>query len=351
MSGRHTAGERPDLTIVIVTWNVRELTLDCLRSVEATRDELALELIVVDNGSTDGTPEAVRHACPAARVLEPGENLGFPRANNLALRFARGRHVLFLNPDTVVQPHALRACVAALDADATIGIVGCRLVYPDGRLQRECGRRSYGLRHLATELLYLHMLLPRSRVFGHHLMGEWDHRDDRDVDAVSGAFLMARREVVAALGGLPDDVFMYHEDLAFCLRAQRAGWRVHLRGSVETVHHGGRSSSQRVDPQLELLEGEYKIRLIRERDGRVAGALARALFAIRSGLRLALALAARIVPGGGRLRARYVRPLDARLQWLQLRWALAPASVAHLAIGDASRARSDAVDRTEVAKR
>jgi GT2 family glycosyltransferase len=325
------AGAAPvDLSIVIVTWNVRALVLDCLDSVFARRDGLALEVLLVDNGSADGTAAAVRQQYPAVEVIEPGENLGFPRANNLAAARARGRHVLFLNPDTVVGEGALRACVDALDSDPAVGVVGCRLVYPDGVVQLESGRRIYRLRHLATELFYLHLLFPRSRLFAHQVIGEWDHRDDRDVEAVSGAFLMARREVVAAVGGLPDDLFMYHEDMAFCLRAGRAGWRVRFLGSVDTVHLGGGSSRQVGDPRMDLLEGEYKLRLIREVEGPVAAAVGRGVFALRSGLRLAVALASYAVPGGRRLRARYGRLLHPRRHWLHLQWSVAPGRVRHL---------------------
>jgi N-acetylglucosaminyl-diphospho-decaprenol L-rhamnosyltransferase len=330
---------RPDVSVIIVTWNVRALVLDCLAALYGRADDLTLEVWLVDNGSSDGTPAAVRERFPQVNVLEPGENLGFPRGNNLAAGRATGRHILFLNPDTVVGVGTLRACVDALDRDATIGLVGCRLVYGDGRLQPECGRRVYRLRHLATELFYLHMLFPRSRVFAHQVMGEWDHRCDRDVEAVSGAFMMARREAVARVGGLPEELFMYHEDMAFCLRVARAGWRVRLLGSVETVHYGGQSSSQVVDPRLDLLEGEYKMLLIREGQGAAAAAAGRALFALRSLLRLTAAAGTYVLPGGQRLRARYARLLHPRRHWLHLQWSIAPRRVAYLALGSPQRAQ------------
>jgi GT2 family glycosyltransferase len=328
----------PDLSIIIVTWNVRAVTLDCLASVMEHRDGLAVELIVVDNGSTDGTVAAIRVRFPDVTVVEAGTNLGFPRANNAGLQRARGRHVLFLNPDTLVGRRTLRACVAALDHDETVGVVGCRLIDRDGTLQRECGRRIYRLRHLLTELLYLHMLLPRSRTFGHHLMGDWDHRDDRDVEAVSGAFMMARREVVDTLGGLPDELFMYHEDQAFCLRARRLGWRVRLLGSVETVHLGGQSSRQRTDPRFALLEGEYKVRLIDEQQGALAATVARVIFGVRALSRLAAAGISFVVPGGSRLRARYPRVFDMRTHALQLQWALSRRAAARYDFGSAGPA-------------
>jgi GT2 family glycosyltransferase len=321
---------RPDLSIIIVTWNVRDLALACLDSIYANCAGLDIDVVIVDNSSEDGTTGAIRAAFPDVRVLEAEGNVGFPRANNLGFGVARGRHILYLNPDTVVGPGALVRCVEELDSHSALGVVGCRLVYPDGRVQRESGRRIYRLRHLAAEVFFLHMLFPESRLFGHHLMGDWDHRDDRDVEAVSGAFMMARRETVEAVGGLPDDLFMYHEDMAFCLRARRAGWGIRMLGSVESVHLAGQSSAQRVDRGLALLSGEYRIRLIREADGGAAAAIARALFALRSAVRVVAGALLRVVPGAGVLRRRYPQSFDVATQWLLLRWAVVPGTVAHL---------------------
>src|SRR5690606_31348674 len=167
------------------------------------------------NASSDGTAQAVREHFPHVRVISNSVNVGFPRANNQALACARGRYVLYLNPDTEVRPGTLGACVAELDANPDIGVVGCRLESPDGTIQYEGARNTYRFRHLAFELLWLHMFFPRSRIFGDHRLGSWDHRGTRDVEAVSGAFMMVRRELAVRLGGLPDDVFMYHEDLSF----------------------------------------------------------------------------------------------------------------------------------------
>lgn len=313
---------RPDLSVVVVTWNVRELALACLASVEASAGDLDVEVVVVDNASSDGTAEAVRAAHPRATVVEAGSNLGFPRANNLGVARCRGRHVLFLNPDTEVGPGALEACVAALDEDEALGAVGCRLEYPDGRVQFECGRRAYRLRHLVWEAFYLHALLPHHPVFAHQLMGDWTHDDARDVEALSGAFLMTRRTALDAVGGLPEDVFMYHEDLALCLRLRAAGWRIRCLGHVVTVHHGG-ASAGRSPSRLELLEGEVRVRLIRERSGVLWGWLARLLFGVRQLVRTLLAVAVRL-PGLGGVRHRYPVVADVGKHLRLLGWTVAP---------------------------
>lgn len=313
---------RPDLTVIVVSWNVRELLLDCLRSVRDTRGALDVEVVVVDNASSDGSVAALARQAPEARVLALDRNVGFPAANNVGLEHAGGRHVLLLNPDTVVGAGTLEACVAALDADPALGAVGCRLEYPDGRVQKECGRRAYRLRHLVWEAFYLNALLPEHPVFAHQLMGDWPHTDDRDVEALSGAFLMVRRDALDQVGGLPEDVFMYHEDLALCQRLQALGWRLRCLGSVSTVHHGGASASRSASP-LELLEGEVRTRLIRERSGPVAGGAARLLFGFRQVVRTALAVLVHL-PGLAGVRRRYPVVADVGKHGRLLAWTVAP---------------------------
>lgn len=317
----------PELSVIIVSWNVRDDVLRCLEALRQNSKEADAEILLVDNASGDGTVEAVREHFPAVRVIANRTNAGFPRANNQALALARGRYVLFLNPDTEVGPSCLATCMRTLEEHPDIGMVGCRLEYPDGSIQPEGGRNAYRLRHLLFEVFYLHMLFPTSPVFGHQLMGDWDHRGRRDVEAICGAFMMVRRSIAESLGGLPEEVFMYHEDLAFCLRVRDAGHRIRYLGDVRTIHYANRSSRKsRAD--LGLLEGEYKVRLIRERQGRVHGAAARLVFGVRGALRLLIATIAAPLPGLGRLRDRFPRVFDRRRHRLQLLWSISPRLVA-----------------------
>ena len=310
----------PDLSVILVTWNVRELVLTCIQCVFQRQGELEVEVILVDNGSSDGTLEAVQEGFPLVRIVQNHENLGFPRANNLALLEARGRHVLFLNPDTEVGDDTLVACVRELDADASLGAVGCRVLLPDGRVQVESARRHYRLLDLVWEAFYLHVLFPHSRVFAHQVMGDWDHEGDRDVEALVGAFIMVRRAVVLDVGGMPDEVFMYHEDLALCLRLEKRGWKIRYLGGVTTLHHH-RASTARSSSPLELLEGEVRVRLIRERSGLLAGLAARFLFGFRAASRLFFALATRPFAG---LRRRFPQVTDVRKQAGLVVWTVWP---------------------------
>jgi GT2 family glycosyltransferase len=331
----------PDLSVLVVSWNTRELTLECIRRVHEARGTLDVEVVVVDNASSDGTATAIRERYPDVVVLENATNQGFPRANNQAMEVARGRHLLFLNSDAFVDPGTLDRCVAALDSDPALGLVGCRLEYADGRIQYECARRDYRLGNMLSEFFYLHQLFPRHPVFAAHLMGDWDHRDSRDVECISGAFMMARRQAVLDVGGLPDEVFMYHEDGAFCLRIRRAGWRIRYLADARAVHLSNQSAS-RSPARLYLLEPEALTRLIREKQGPLAGAAARALWGVRALVRLAIAAPVSLLPLPG-LKARYPRLLHPEKHALHLLWSLSPRLVRRLVptAGESARPNND----------
>ncbi len=315
----------PRVSIIVVSWNVRDLLLKCLQSVFSDSSAPSLEVIVVDNDSSDDTVDTVVRRFPQVTLIRNHLNVGFPIANNEALSFTSGEYVLYLNPDTEVRPGTLDACVAELDRDPSVGAVGSRLEFPDGTIQFDGARRTYRLRHLMFEVLYLHTLFPHSRTFGDHLMGDWDHRGTRDVEALCGAFIMVRRGLAVELGGLPTEVFMYHEDLSFCLRILKRGYGIRYLGNVTTVHHTKQSSSRSSAP-LGLLEAECKYRFVKESGG--SATLARVALAVRAVTRLGIALPGALAPRG--LKKRYPRVFDYRMHFMQLAWSVRPASVRHL---------------------
>ena len=320
----------PTLSILVCSYNVREHVDRCLASVAAHRDGLDVEVVLVDNDSADGTVEMVRERHPWVRVVENRANVGFAPANNQALSYATGEYILYLNPDTEVGPGALRRCVEALRADPGLGMVGCRLLYPDGAIQYECARRAYRLGDVLIEAFYLHRLFPRHPLFGRQLLGDWDHETSRDVEGMSGAFMMLPRPLAEGLGGMATEVFAYHEDMDLALRVRQKGYRIRYLADVWTVHHTSRSSLGRwADPGWALLELETNSRLIRQLQGRPAAAAARVVWFLRSLVRLAAASVLRVLPGAGRIRTRFAAAASPAHHWLQLLWSIRPGLARH----------------------
>ncbi|MBN2470254.1 MAG: glycosyltransferase family 2 protein [Anaerolineae bacterium] len=245
-----------DLSIIIVNWNVADLLDACLRSITASpvrlmaaADEapdapgslLRVEVIVVDSASTDHSL-AVLARYPAVQVLALEENVGFTRGNNLALRQARGRYILLLNPDTEVLGGALAQMVAYLEAHPDVGIVGPHTLNTDGTHQST--RRQFPTLVTALfESTWLERFAPPGVLRRYTLA---DAPDDGVVDAgwMQGSALMARREVFDEIGGLDEGFVMYSEEMDWCKRAADAGWRRVYLGTARIVHHGGKSSDQ-----------------------------------------------------------------------------------------------------------
>lgn len=233
-----------DLSIVIVNWNVRDLLRACLQAIERTREGLALETIVVDSASADGSVAMLRAEFPDVRLVACEENVGFPRGNNIGLDLAAGRHVLLLNPDTEVQPGALAAMVAYLDAHPDVGALGPQLLNPDGTLQSS-RRRFPTMATLTFESTWLENMAPAGLLDHYYAL---DLPDDMtgDVDWVTGACIMAPRQVVSQVGGLDEEYFMYSEELDWCRRIKSQGWRIVYFPEAKVVHHVGKSSEQAV---------------------------------------------------------------------------------------------------------
>lgn len=252
-----TAAARDDLVVVIVNHDTREHLLACLASLRAGGlDGLAASVTVVDNASTDGSTTAVQREHPDVGVVENRENIGYAAANNIALRQAgfsdvpvdisgqgHPRHALLLNPDTIVPPGALRALVAALDAEPDLGAVGPKLLKPDGTLDLAC-RRSFPTPEVSLyRFLGLSRLFPGSRRFGRYNLTYLDPDAPADVDSVVGACMLVRGRAIDQVGLLDETFWMYGEDLDWSLRMHRAGWRIGYRPQV-VVWHEKRAASR-----------------------------------------------------------------------------------------------------------
>jgi N-acetylglucosaminyl-diphospho-decaprenol L-rhamnosyltransferase len=233
-----------DLGIVIVNWNTRDLLRNCLKSVYAS-EGVSVEVVIVDNASTDGSQDMVRTEFPHSELIVSEVNGGYPYANNLGLRalgFAKGdaiaapRYALLLNPDTVLPPHGLQQMVAFMDADSRIGVAGPKLVMPDGRLDLAC-RRSFPTPEVsAYRMTGLSKLFPGSRRFGRYNLTYLDPDTASEVDSVVGAYMQVRREAIAEVGLLDEVYFMYAEDLDWAYRVKKAGWTVWYNPAVTVLH-------------------------------------------------------------------------------------------------------------------
>ncbi len=240
-----------ELGIVIVNYNTRDLLRECLRSVYASRCVGNLDVCVVDNASTDGSAEMVRAEFPQAPVIANPHNSGYAAANNLALRECKARYVLLLNPDTLLPPDALAQAIAFLEAHPNAGVVGPKLVRPDGSLDLAC-RRSFPTPEISFyRLIGLSLLFPQTRRFGRYNLTYLDPDQSAEVDSVVGAFMLVRGAIVQQVGLLDEQFFMYAEDLDWCKRIKEAinpqtgqHWQVWYYPTI-TVVHVKRASSAR----------------------------------------------------------------------------------------------------------
>jgi GT2 family glycosyltransferase len=260
-----------DLSVVIVNWNTREFLSRCLRSVYDTTLDLDFEVIVVDNGSTDGSQDMVRRKFPAVSLIVNTENKGFAKANNQAIRRSRGRYVLLLNSDAFVCENTIEHTVAFMDGHPEAGMAGCKLLYEDGRLQPSC----YAFPTLSTEFFIavgLDRLFPKSRLFGKYGMTYWDFDDIREVDVILGAFMMVRATAIDEVGLMDERYFMYSEEVDWCYRFRDKGWRIYFYPHVEAVHVGG-GSTRRVRAEMLVRLYGSRIEFFRKHHGRLSARL------------------------------------------------------------------------------
>ncbi len=244
LDGRETGAPACDVSVVIVTFESREVISRCLDSIPGALESLDYEVLVVDNGSGDGTAAWVGSQHPEVGLLENPTNLGYGVANNRALAIARGRFVLLLNPDTELTAGSLQELVSFAEKKEGADIVGCRLLMSDGSIDLAC-RRSF-----PTPLVSLYRLLglsrgfPQSERFGRYNLTYLDPEGTYEVDSVVGAFMLVKRELLLRIGFFDPDFFLYGEDLDLCFRAKEAGATVMYRGEV-VAHHIKRASSKK----------------------------------------------------------------------------------------------------------
>lgn len=231
------------LSIIIVSWNVKDDLSGCLASLKANRPSLPFEVIVVDNMSFDGTVAMVRQEYPDVAVIENHENKGFARANNQGIKQSRGQYVLLLNPDTIVSPGSLDRLVAFLDSNPDVGACGPKLLNADGSTQASVRRFPTYRAALYNQTICRVMGLFRAQ-YRKWMMKDFGYDRQMDVDQIMGAAMLIRRSVIDDVGGMDENFFMYYEEVDLCYRIKKPGRRIVFFPGAVITHLGGRSSSQ-----------------------------------------------------------------------------------------------------------
>lgn len=226
-----------DLSIVILTFNTKDVTKRCLDTVLASDPgPYEFEVIVCDNGSEDGSIDMLKKEFPGVRLIQNGKNIGFAAGNNPGIRAAAGRYVVLLNSDTEVPSETFREMVKFMDDHPEAGASTCKLLLPDGSMDPACHRGFPTPWVSFTYLSKLEKLFPKTRLFGEYHQGYKDLSAVHEVDCIVGAFFLVRREVIRTVGLLDEDYFMYGEDIDWAFRIRKAGWKILFNPRVTILH-------------------------------------------------------------------------------------------------------------------
>jgi GT2 family glycosyltransferase len=237
-----------DLSIIIVNWNSWVYLQKCIMSIMENADELIFEIIVVDNCSTDNSVDNITVCFPDVIVIKNKNNVGFPAANNQAFNIARGQYYLALNPDTLIKKDTLQQSLCVLINDGSIGCVGVKTLKGDGEILLSCARSCPSIWSTFWHLFYFDTIFGKWMFFESSDMAYWNHNNSRDVDMLHGGYMMFPKSIYKKIGGFDDKIPMFYEDMEYCCRIKKAGFRIHYLADVEIVHFVGISCSQ-ADPK------------------------------------------------------------------------------------------------------
>ena len=237
--------KKPELSIVIVSFNTAELLQKCLSSLNAVRDEVSFEVIVVDNASEDGSVDMVRKMFPNVKLILSKKNLGFAGGNNLVRKYVKGDNVLFLNSDTTVPRGTLKNSLEKLHSDKYIGALTCKIVLPNGEMDKDT-RRSFitpwnGLVHL---FLKLDRVFPKSKLFASYWYGYIPENATHEVDVIQGAFFLTYKKVLDETGWFDEDYFLDGEDIDLCWKIKESGRKIIYYPEAKIIHFKGASKGK-----------------------------------------------------------------------------------------------------------
>lgn len=247
-----------DLSIIILSYNTKELLRECIRSIRASR---SLEIIVVDNASSDGSVEMVKEDFKDMILIANKENIGYTKGNNQGVKKAKGRYILFLNADTVVYRGTLETMIAFMDEHTEVASATCRVELPNGRLDDSCHRGFPTPWRSFCHFLSLAKTFPKSKLFAGYSLGYLDLTTTHEIDSCSGAFMIVRREAGEQVGWWDEDFFWYGDDLDFCYRLKEKGWKVYFVPTVKILHYKGVSGGiKKISQHLTTASKETVIR-------------------------------------------------------------------------------------------
>jgi len=229
-----------DLSLIIVSYNTKEFLKGCIESIYKTTKNINFEIIVVDNASSDGTIEILKKLqTENFQLIENKENLGFSKANNLGVKKAQGRYLLFLNPDVVVHAEALEGMVKFMDEHEDAGAATCKLIMPNGQIDDASHRGFPTPWNAFAHFSGLAKVLGKTKLFGGYNLGFKDFTKTHEIDALAGAFMLVRRKAGEEAGWWDEDYFFYGEDIEFCYILKQAGWKIYYVPEYSTLHYKG----------------------------------------------------------------------------------------------------------------
>jgi GT2 family glycosyltransferase len=288
-----SAVETIDVSILIVNWNAKNYLRNCLRSIIEQTRAYTYEIIVADNDSDDGSQEMLRTEFPSVRTIFNDSNPGFAGGNNQCMELARGRYVLLINPDTLVLDGAIDTCIEYADSlrDTKVGVLGCQVWEDEDTIQKTCFMFPSPLNTLLT-MSGMTRRFTKSKFLSRSEMRWWDRRDEREVDVVSGTFMLVRRDALEEVGPMDDSYFMYAEEADWCYRFREHGWSSLFTPRARIMHlEGGGKSTQRddlVSANMYVQLQKSLLRFHRKNRGLVSWLLAKSVYAVVMPLRAAV---------------------------------------------------------------
>lgn len=247
------------LSVIIVSYNVKHYLEQCLHALLLACNTIETEIIVVDNASADNSVDYLQPKFPLVNFIQNKQNTGFAKANNIALKIAKGNYILYLNPDTIVAENTITDCISFFENDKNAGAIGVKMVDGNGNFLPESKRSFPSLSASFWKLSGMANLFPRSSVFNKYALGNLDENKVAEVDVLSGAFFLSTKNLLLALNGFDEAFFMYGEDIDLSYRVQKAGFKNYYVGNSSIIHFKGESTQKNKKDYVNNFYGAMKI--------------------------------------------------------------------------------------------